>query len=177
LHDSSTPQNTSPSDSAHHEQLQKDVVDFSDLIVSIVADIENRLAAHYASHGLTPPQFYVLKTLKEHEGRCRIGQIAQEHHLTNATMTGLVKRLEAMQPSLVRCERSASDGRSVDVILTPEGEERYLTIQNGLLEQVHVLLQLLPTEERAQTIQRVQLYFELLRQMFPVPSDKPSDDS
>ncbi len=100
------------------DSLDRDVAELWSLLFAIVTDGEKRLAGHFEAHQLTPPQFYVLKTLSENQGECRIGDIARDHHLTNATMTGLVKRLEAMDPPLVRRRRNTSDGRSVDVLLT-----------------------------------------------------------
>lgn len=148
-------------------QFEQDIADFWDLIFEIVADMEKRLAAHMALHGLTPPQFYVLKTLIEHDGCCRIGQIAEEHHLTNATMTGLVKRLEAMQPALVERQRSAADGRAVDVLLTDAGRARYEAVYTSFLIPVRTLLGLLPADERQELIGKVQSYFTMLSDLFP----------
>ena len=136
----------------------------------IIADLEKRLAAHMAAHNLTPPQFYVLKTLTEEGGHCRIGRIAQQHHLTNATMTGLVKRLEVMK--LVQRVQSDNDGRAVDVFLTPEGGELYWAIQRSLMEQARAVLSLLPHQERQAAIEKVQLYFRLLAEQFPVSSPR-----
>jgi DNA-binding MarR family transcriptional regulator len=104
-----------------NDELERDVTDFWMLAFKIVLDGEKRLTAQLAAHSLTPPQFYVLKTLVESGGQCPIGQIARQHQLTNATMTGLVKRLEAMSPPLVSRETSADDRRSVMVSLTPAG--------------------------------------------------------
>ncbi len=151
-----------------NQSLEQDVNAFWSLLFNIIAELEKRLFAHLAAHQLTPPQFYVLKTLSEHGGRCRIGQIAHEHHLTNATMTGLIKRLEAMTPPLVSREQSDNDGRSVDVMLTPEGNQRFLDVQHDILEQVRTLFGLLPVDERQQIIEKVQAYFHLLVQVFPV---------
>lgn len=150
------------------QSLEHDVNAFWSLLFNIIAELEKRLFAHLAAHQLTPPQFYVLKTLSEHGGRCRIGQIAQEHHLTNATMTGLIKRLEAMTPPLVCREQSDHDGRAVDVMLTPEGNQRFLDVQHDILEQVRTLFGLLPVDERQQIIEKVHTYFHLLVQVFPV---------
>ena|SRR5688572_15447264 len=151
-------------------ELEQDITTFWSLLFEIIADMEKRLFAHMAEHGLTPPQFYVLKTLVEHGGRCRIGQIAEDHHLTNATMTGLIKRMEAMSPALVCREQSASDGRAVDVMLTEAGQQRFLDVQEGILNQVRMVLELLPTDERRLIIERIQTYFGLLGQLFPVIS-------
>lgn len=148
--------------------LEQDTASFWSLLFEIIADMEKRLFAHMAAHQLTPPQFYVLKTLTEHGGRCRIGRIAEEHHLTNATMTGLVRRLENMTPPLVCREQSSSDRRAVEVLLTPAGQQRFVDVQEGILNQVRALLGMLPAEERRQLIERVEFYFGLLRQLFPM---------
>lgn len=148
-------------------KLDQDVAALWSILFDIVTDGEKRLASHMAAHNLTPPQFYVLKTLSEHDGQCRIGEIAHEHHLTNATMTGLVKRLEAMEPPLVRRDRSEDDGRSVNVSLTPTGAERFLAVQHGLMEQLKAVLGLLGAEERQDVISKVRLYFTTFSQQFP----------
>ena len=119
-----------------------------------------------AAHDLTPPQFYVLKTLVEQGGRCPIGQIARQHHLTNATMTGLVNRLEAL--NLVQRERNADDLRSVNVVLTPEGMSRFLAVQNDLLNQLKTLLELTSAEERGELIEFLTRYVTFVTQLLPV---------
>ena len=149
------------------ESLDRDVAELWSLLFDIVADGEKRLAGHFGAHQLTPPQFYVLKTLSENQGECRIGDIAREHHLTSATMTGLVKRLEGMNPPLVRRQRSATDGRSVNVLLTAEGGRRFAAVQHGLMEQLRGVFGLLPDAERRDIIAKVRLYFTIFSQQFP----------
>jgi len=149
------------------ENLDRDVAELWSLLFDIVSDGEKRLASHFDAQQLTPPQFYVLKTLSENQGECRIGDIARDHHLTNATMTGLVKRLEAMDPPLVRRPRSATDGRSVDVILTNEGSRRFVGVQRGLMDQLRAVFGLLPDKERRDIIAKVRLYFAIFSQQFP----------
>lgn len=148
--------------------LDTDTFHFWSLLFEIVLDGEKRLAAHLAAHGLTPPQFYVMKTLAEQGGRSPIGQIARLHHLTNATMTGLVKRLEAMDPPLVRREQNAQDRRSVQVSLTPAGEERFFAVQADLLRQVREMLGLLSAEERQDLLHYLSRYVKVVAEQFPV---------
>ena len=112
--------------------------------------------------------FYVLKTLSENAGECRIGDIARDHHLTSATMTGLIKRLEAMDPPLVRRRRNQSDGRSVDVILTAAGHDRFVSVQRGLMDQLRAVFGLLPDAERRDIIAKVRQYFTVFSQQFPL---------
>jgi len=149
-------------------ELEHDVEALWTLLFDIVTEAEKRLAVHMAAHRLTPPQFYVLKTLTEHSGRCQIGQIAREHHLTNATMTGLIKRLENTEEPLVRRERALEDGRSVDVILTEAGAIRYQAVQDSLMEQARTVLSLLSQEERQQIIIKLGMYFKLFTEQFPL---------
>jgi MarR family transcriptional regulator, organic hydroperoxide resistance regulator len=153
--------------------LDQDVNVFWTLLFQIVTDSEKRLAAHLNARNLTPPQLYVLKTLVEHGGRCLIGEIAREHHLTNATMTGLIKRLEAMEPPLVLREQSTSDRRSVYVVLTPAGQERFLAVQVDLLEQVRAIFQLLTSEERQDLIHYLSRYVNVVAELFPVGEIQP----
>jgi len=151
-------------------ELDQDVLMFWALLFKIVLDGEKRLTAHMAAHGLTPPQFYVLKTLVEHAGRCRIGQIAEEHHLTNATMTGLVKRLEAMTPPLVSRETNVNDRRSIYVVMTRAGHERFMAIQTDLLAQAQGVLRLLSAEERQDLIHYLSRYVQAVEERFPIES-------
>jgi DNA-binding MarR family transcriptional regulator len=149
-------------------ELERDVGQLWSLLFTIVLDGEKRLASFFSAHGLTPPQFYVLKTLSERGGHCAIGEIARAHHLTNATMTGLVKRLEAFEPPLVTREQNTDDRRSVQVSLTTAGEERFLGVQADLLEQVRVLLGLISSEDRQNLIQYLSKYVQVVTELFPV---------
>ncbi len=158
-------------------QLDLDASQLWSLLFTIVLDGEKRLAANLAAHQLTPPQFYVLKTLTERGGRCPIGEIARQHHLTNATMTGLVNRLEAMEPPLVLREQRESDRRSVDVILTPAGAERFMAVQTDLLQQMQILFSLLTDEERQDLIRYLSRYLEFVQTTFPVDTLPDADES
>ncbi len=143
-------------------ELDNDITIFWTLLFQIVLDSEKRLAANLAAHDLTPPQFYVLKTLIERGGRCPIGEIARSHHLTNATMTGLVKRLEAAVPPLVMREPNAADRRSVYVTLTQAGTERFLAVQQDLLQHLRAVLNVLSSEERQDLIRYFSHYVQLV---------------
>jgi len=147
-------------------ELEQDVNTFWALIFQIVVDSEKRLATQLAAHELTPPQFYVLKTLVEEGGRCLIGEIARKHHLTSATMTGLIKRLEVM--SLVMREQSKAERRSVYVVLTPAGQERFLAVQADFLQQVRAIFSLLTGDERQDLIHYLSRYVKVVAELFPV---------
>ncbi len=78
--------------------------------------------------GITYPQYLVLCTLWEEDGRT-ISLIADHLALEPSTITPLVKRLE--QRGFVTRQRSAEDERFVGVFLTAKGEE--LEAQSGRL--------------------------------------------
>ncbi|HEX2907575.1 MAG TPA: MarR family transcriptional regulator [Phototrophicaceae bacterium] len=147
-------------------ELDNDVAIFWAMLFQIVMNMEKQLMGILARHDLTPPQFYVLKTLIEHGGLCPIGEIARSHHLTNATMTGLVNRMEAGTPPLVAREPNAADRRSVVVRLTPAGQERFIAVQADLLEHLRTVLSVLTGEERQDLLRYFSRYVALLHDFF-----------
>lgn len=68
---------------------------------------------------LTYPQYLVLLVLWDHDGE-RVSQIGDRLQLDSATLTPLLKRLEAR--GLVERRRSTADERVVEVFLTAEGK-------------------------------------------------------
>ena len=68
---------------------------------------------------LTYPQYLVLLVLWDHDGE-RVSGIGDRLQLDSATLTPLLKRLEAR--GLVERRRSAADERVVEVFLTTEGK-------------------------------------------------------
>ena len=70
--------------------------------------------------GITYPQYLVLSTLWEEDGRT-VGSIAERLSLESSTVTPLVKRLEAS--SLVTRMRQSDDERKVSVALTKQGRK------------------------------------------------------
>ena len=149
-------------------QLERDVGQLWALLFRLVLDGEKLLTAQLADHALTTPQFYVLKTLSEHNGRIAIGQIARLHGLTNATMTGLVKRLEAFDPPLVQRETNRTDRRSVTVTLTEAGENLFLAVQSDLMSQLRMLMSLIPADERRSILDDLQRYVSLITATIPL---------
>jgi DNA-binding MarR family transcriptional regulator len=80
-------------------------------------DIHSRALAR--DHGLTGPQFLTLKTVVE-RGSPTTGEVAEAVHLSQATMTGIVDRLEVK--GLVRRTRTDRDRRKVRVEPTAAAE-------------------------------------------------------
>ncbi|MGY4711316.1 MarR family winged helix-turn-helix transcriptional regulator [Mycolicibacterium sp. CBM1] len=95
---------------------------------------------------LTYPQYLVLLVLWE-EGRAGVGRLCDRLHLDSGTLSPLLKRLEAI--GYVSRERSATDERRVDVILTAAGKrlqskascipERLLAVSQMSLDEIVAL--------------------------------------
>lgn len=68
---------------------------------------------------LTYPQYLVMLVLWEHDGD-RVSKIGERLYLDSATLTPLLKRLEARE--LIERRRSSEDERVVEVFLTPAGK-------------------------------------------------------
>jgi DNA-binding MarR family transcriptional regulator len=144
------------------EAFERDLNQFWALLFQIVLDGEKRISELLADHGLTTPQFYVLKTLIEQGGQITIGQLARLHGLTNATMTGLVSRLEQFEPPLVVREVNHRDRRSVYVVLTDAGRERFIGVQTDLMQQLRAVLGLLDADERRSLLFDLSRYVNML---------------
>lgn len=86
--------------------------------------------------GLTHPQYLVMLALWEHSPRS-LGELAEELAMEPATLSPLVKRLEA-QGRVVRTRR-ADDERVLDIALTEEGvalRARSLAVPEQIMARV-----------------------------------------
>lgn len=86
--------------------------------------------------GLTHPQYLVMLALWEESPRA-LGELAEALALDSATVSPLVKRLEAQ--GLVTRQRSAHDERRLDIVVTPEGQalrEKALNVPPAVMDAV-----------------------------------------
>lgn len=70
--------------------------------------------------GLTAPQLVVLRTIAA-AGELAVSAIARSVSLSNATVTGILDRLQARD--LIKRRRGRADRRTVKVSLTPTGQD------------------------------------------------------
>jgi len=81
-------------------------------------DLHSRYLAHH--HGLTGPQLTILRTLSASRGTS-VGEVARSIHLSQATVTGVLDRLE--RHGLVRRVPCEADKRRVLVSLTAAAQQ------------------------------------------------------
>lgn len=105
--------------------------------------------------GLTSPQLAALRAVEKLEP-ITTGELAKSIHLSQATLTGILSRLESR--SLVSRSRLGSDKRSVVICLLPAGKEILQRAPSLLQEQFHRELMKLQYWEQTQmlaTLQRI----------------------
>jgi len=102
-----------------------------------------KLAAHYQ---LTIPQLVCLRFLDKN-GPQAPSELAKEAALSQATVTGIVDRLEAR--GLLERRRDHKDRRRVSIYLTPEGKRLSQAAPTPLQELFAARLAGLPPEEQA----------------------------
>jgi DNA-binding MarR family transcriptional regulator len=111
-------------------RILRDPVEALDLGLRRLMWIEQkRLSQMLDQHKLTTPQFFALVNLAHQEQGCAMGDLAERLFQSNATMSGIIDRLEAV--GLVARQRGGEDDkRKVIVKLTAEGR--------GLLQRVRM---------------------------------------
>ncbi len=97
-----------------------------DRLIYLVAMAHNRLqrrlknALAAGGIGVTPAQAGILFLLKQKDGRT-MTELGRELAIDNATITGLVDRLE--RDGFVRRVKNATDRRALNISITPGGVE------------------------------------------------------
>ena len=109
--------------------------------------------------GLTSPQIICLKKLSEVE-EMTPGGLAREVHLSHATLTGIIGRLE--KKGLVQRTRSSEDGRSYLIRLTDSGLSTIKSSPAMLQEQFMLKLSKLADWEKTMILSSLQRITSIL---------------
>lgn len=86
----------------------------------IIRAIDLRSRHLVTKYGLTGPQLSLLKELSKQQD-CSVSQLTRAIHLSQATVTGILDRLE--KRGLIARHRSEQDKRCVQVVMTDLGEK------------------------------------------------------
>jgi len=110
-------------------------------------------------YGLTSPQLICLKMLFE-KNEMTPGGLAKEVHLSHATVTGIINRLE--KKGLVLRTRSSNDGRSCLIRLTDSGLSMTKSSPSMLQDQFMHKLSKLATWEKTMILSALQRITSIL---------------
>jgi len=119
----------------------------------IVRSIDLHSKKLVQSHHLTIPQVVLLREIQRHK-RLPLGDLAKLASLSNATVTGIIDRLESR--NLVQRVRSKTDRRQVFVEITGEGLKAVRTMPPLLQESFVRQVQGLQKWEQAQILSSLQ---------------------
>jgi len=136
----------------------------------IIRAIDLRSRYLVTRYGLTVPQLTILKALSANGGCC-VTELTEEIHLSQATATGILDRLE--KRGLVRRERSDHDRRRVLVWLTGAGEELLTEAPTLLREEFTAEFSKLRDWEQTQILSSIQRLVSMMEASgFGAPSIK-----
>jgi DNA-binding MarR family transcriptional regulator len=160
-----------------------------DQIVAAIRQIIRAVDLHSRrlvnGHGMTGPQLAVLKE-SARLGPTSPTSLAKAVHLSQATVTGILQRLE--RRFLIERQPSRDDRRSVLISITPKGVELLESSPSLLQDRFRDALSSLSEWERLQILATLQRVAELMDANeidasphlipgdFPSPSDSPSPD-
>jgi len=147
-----------------------------------VSWLEQRLfAQEIAALNLTPPQFFVLRSIVAHGAHCTphgtrggvptMSTLAGDTLQHCATVTGVVDRLEMM--GLVTRQRDAEDRRQVLVELTPAAADLLSRIRGNRERRLRETLLRLPDEDVSELLRLLRVYLEVLRLQYEGTEDPP----
>jgi DNA-binding MarR family transcriptional regulator len=111
--------------------------------------------------GVTPIQFFVMKTLKHHP-RVSLTELAERIHIGNSATSGIVDRL--VRSGMVMRERLESDRRSIALKLTPKGEAFLQQANDNAMKRMSPLSDL-PADVVDELIRIHQLIIEKLQEV------------
>jgi len=118
-------------------------------------------------HGITAQQLTLLRELNHH-GEMSVGELAKRMHLSQATVTGILDRLE--HKALLRRERSESDKRRVLLRITPAGQEILLRAPSPIQDRLLSRFGQLEEWEQSLLVASIQrLAFMMVADPIPIP--------
>ncbi len=109
--------------------------------------------------GLTTPQLIVLQSVAA-TGRAKPSDVARNVHLSTATITSIVDRL--VRDGLVSRERSLADRRSVEIVLTEQGQAKTRSAPELLQEEFLAAFLGLADWEKSLLVSSVQRIAEMM---------------
>lgn len=155
------------------EELAEQMGTIESLLLGVGWLEQRRLAQDLATLGLTPPQFFILRSIASREQQPTMSTLAYDTLQHCATVTGIVDRLAKM--GLVTRRRDAQDRRQVLVDLTEAGRDILRRVRKRREERLRQTLLRLSPGEAKQLLDLLQAYLEAFRAQHDVTAGGSSE--
>jgi len=160
------------------QELLNQLASIEQLILRVGWLEQRRFAQDLAAFGLTPPQFFVLRSIWSRGKNPTMSALAYDTLQHCATITGIVDRLVKM--GLVRRQRDVHDRRRMLVELTPVGREALDKVRGSREERLRETLTRLSAQDAQELLRLLRVYLEAFRSQYEeaegIASDKPVPD-
>jgi DNA-binding MarR family transcriptional regulator len=143
------------------KELSEQLSSIEQLLLRVSWLEQRRFAQDIAALNLTPPQFFVLRSIRSRGANLNMSSLADDTAQHCATVTGIVARLEKM--GLVTRHRDTRDRRQVLVELTPLGSELLSKIRGSRDQRLRETLQRLSVQDANELLRLLRAYLEALR--------------
>jgi DNA-binding MarR family transcriptional regulator len=134
------------------QELVRDVIQLREALLELMRVIQFRDRDRLCAYDVTVSQCYALKAVGD-RGTLTVNELAAALYLDKSTASRLANSLE--KKGYVRKRSSAADGRSVQLVLTEQGQLLAQRINDDLLREYRVLLQGFNPEVRSAVTQLV----------------------
>jgi len=146
------------------QELSEELASIEQLLLRVSWMEQRRFAQDIAGLGLTPPQFFVLRSILTGGAHPTMSALAFDTLQHCATVTGIVDRLEKM--GLVTRQRDAADRRQVLVELTPAGYELLGRVRGGREQRLRDTLLRLQERDASELLRLLRAYLEAFSQQY-----------
>jgi DNA-binding MarR family transcriptional regulator len=155
--------------------LDYEVEGIVDRIASLNKRLKKQMEETLADHGLTKPEWEVLRALRQHGiESCSPGDLSADLELSSGAVTNRLDRLE--RAGLIRRHPDPGDRRGVKLELTEEGARAWTESTNAQAIKEALLASALTKPEQRQLndlLRKLMLAFESDRAGEPVTGDEP----
>jgi len=173
-HVQAVPSRGSPSKLAEHD-LSEPLTAIEQLVLQVGWLEQRRFSQDVAGFGLTPAQFFVLRSTLSHDSSPTMGALAYDTLQHCATVSGIVDRLEKM--GLVTRHRDYLDRRQMLVELTAAGHEVLGRIRACREKRLRETLTRLSPHDALELLRLLRTYLEAFREQYENPDDPPPHHS
>ncbi len=142
--------------------MSGDYEDFFNAQNELEALFARTLEGLLKGEGITVPQAFALKTLKEQGAECRMSDLAAMRFHSPASMTGIVARL--IHLGLVERNSDAHDRRVILLALTSKGEATLARAELKVQAMMRRFFEGIPAAERAVVVQMFEKLKEYLKE-------------